>query len=75
MANTKLIKTGDAVAWKWGFSVAEGIVAEVCPERTEISSKGKKIVRNGTPENPALIINHASGNPVLKLQSEVQRID
>jgi hypothetical protein len=64
---------GDTVAWLWANGLAQGVLAEVCPQRTEIVSKGKKIVRIGSHENPALIITHASGNPVLKLQSEVQK--
>ena len=64
---------GDNVAWTWGNGLAEGVVVEIHHQRTEIVSKGKKIVRNGTPDNPALIIKHHSGNPVLKLRSEVQK--
>jgi hypothetical protein len=67
------MKINDTVAWTWGNGLAEGVISKVCPERTEITSKGKKIVRNGTADNPALVIKHKSGNPVLKLQSEVQR--
>jgi hypothetical protein len=67
------MKVNDTVAWAWVNGIAEGVVVEVCLQRTEIVSKGKKIVRNGTPSNPALIISHQSGNPVLKLQSEVQK--
>lgn len=67
------MKVNDMVAWNWGNGLAEGVVKEVRPERTEITSKGKKISRNGTPDNPALIIKHKSGNDVLKLQSEVQQ--
>lgn len=63
----------DSVAWQWGNGLAEGTITEIRPERTEITSNGKKIARNGTPDNPALIIKHKSGNPVLKLQSEVQK--
>lgn len=63
----------DTVAWNWGNGIAEGVVSKICLERTEVRSKGKLIVRNGTPENPALIIKHISGNLVLKLQSEVQQ--
>lgn len=69
------LHVGDAVAWQWANGIAEGTVREVKPERTTIESKGKTIVRNGTPDNPALIIDHASGKPVLKLTSEVQRTD
>jgi hypothetical protein len=67
------MNTGDTVAWKWGNSVAEGVILEIHTERIAIESKGKKIVRIGTPDNPALLIKHASGNPVLKRASEVQR--
>ena len=41
-------------------------------ERKIILSKGKTIVRVGSEDNPALVINHKSGNKVLKLFSEVQ---
>lgn len=60
------------MAWKWGNGIAQGVVKAVSHERLEIISKGKKIVRNGSPDNPALIIDHDSGNTVLKLTSEVQ---
>ena len=63
---------GDHVAWQWANGVAQGIVRDIRTERVEVMSKGKKIVRNGTIDNPALIIDHASGNPVVKLTSEVQ---
>lgn len=69
------MKANDTVAWTWGNGLAEGVIKEVRTERTEITSKGKKISRNGTPGNPALIISHKSGNDVLKLQSEVQKTD
>lgn len=58
-------------AWKWAGGIAEGVVLEVSPERTEIISKGKYIVRNGTPENPAVVILHKNGNEVIKLASEL----
>lgn len=67
------LKIGDLVAWKWGFGVAEGEVIEVHTQRVEIESKGSRIVRNGSGENPAIIILHKNGNEVLKLQSEVQK--
>ena len=68
-----VIKQNDNVAWQWAGGIAEGVVEEVHYERTVILSKGKSIARNGTPENPALIISHKSGNDVIKLASEVQK--
>ena len=65
------IAVGDGVAWKWAAGVAEGVVIEVSPARTQIESKGKLITRNGTKANPAIIIMHTSGATVLKLHSEL----
>lgn len=67
------MKKGDYVAWKWANGIAEGRVKAVHHERTEITSNGKQITRNGSNDNPALIIEHKSGNDVLKLTSEVQK--
>lgn len=68
----KDIKEDDWVAWKWGFGIAEGQVRKIVPDRVEITSKNKKIARNGTQDNPAVIIDHKGGNRVLKLVSELE---
>ena len=65
------LKKGDFVAWNWAGRTIDGIVVSVHFERTEIVSKGKHIVRNGSPENPAVIIMHKNANEVLKLASEL----
>jgi hypothetical protein len=67
-------KIGDTIAWPWLSGAAEGIVKDIIPEKTSIVSKGSIITRNGTPQNPAIIISHKSGNDVLKLASEVRII-
>jgi hypothetical protein len=66
------MKPGDYVAWKWGNGLAEGVVKSVHAEPTETVSKGTHVKRNGSVDNPAIIIEHKSGNDVLKLASEVQ---
>lgn len=66
------LKIGDEVGWRWGNGIATGLVASINPERTEIVSKGSRVVRKGSPKNPAVIINHKNGNRVLKLASELQ---
>jgi len=66
------MKPGDYVAWKWGNGLAEGIIKSIHTEPTTITSKGKLVKRNGTSDNPAIVIKHKSGNDVLKLASEVQ---
>lgn len=70
----QIIKIGDEVGWKWLNSVATGSVIAIAPDRVEIQSKGKNIVRNGAPDNPAVTIQHKNGNLVLKLASELQVI-
>ncbi|RYX79331.1 DUF2945 domain-containing protein [bacterium] len=69
------MKPGEYVAWKWGNGVAEGKVKSVHHEPVTIESKGKQIKRNGSADNPAIVIEHASGNDVVKLASEVQTTD
>jgi hypothetical protein len=66
--------SGQYVAWKWGTGLAEGKILSVHPEPTSIKSKGKLIKRNGSHDNPALIIEQSSGTRVLKLESEVKRL-
>jgi hypothetical protein len=65
---------GDEVGWAWGAGLATGIIESTHPERTEIISNGSRVVRNGNPNNPAVIVRHKSGNQVLKLSSELQKI-
>ncbi|MFD2855503.1 DUF2945 domain-containing protein [Seohaeicola zhoushanensis] len=49
-----------------------GRVTEILPERTIRIIKGSRIVRNGSPENPAVVIRMDDGGEVLKLASEVR---
>ena len=69
-----MIQIGSEVGWSWMGSVATGVVLQICPFRSEIVSKGKHIVRNGTELDPALIIRHSKGASVLKLSHEVQEL-
>lgn len=69
-----MIKIGSEVGWSWASSLATGVVVEIHPRRHEIVTKGKHIVRNGTSEDPALVIMHVKGSLVLKLSHEVQEL-
>lgn len=69
-----MLKVGDPVGWAWGSSIATGVITEIHPERHEIISKGKRIVRNGTSDDPAIVIQHDKGALVLKLLHEVQAL-
>jgi hypothetical protein len=67
-----MIHIGSEVGWLWISSITTGIVLEIHPTRYQIISKSKRITRNGTKEDPALVIQHAKGSIVLKLLHEVQ---
>jgi hypothetical protein len=64
---------GDPVAWTWGEGTAKGTVAQVFPSRVQRTIEGATITRNGTPDNPALLIEQENGAKALKLASEVRR--
>ena len=61
--------------WKWGKGVAEGKVKDTFDRDITTTIKGTKVTRKGTPGNKALFIQQENGNEVLKLESEVERID
>lgn len=67
-----MINVGSEVGWPWMGSIATGVVLEIHPCRHKIISKGKIIVRNGSKENPALVIKHPKGSVVIKLLHEVK---
>ncbi len=69
-----MIGVGSEVGWLWASSLATGVVLEIHPERHEILSKGKHIVRNGSESDPALVIRHTGGSLVIKLLHEVQEL-
>lgn len=65
------IQLGDSVKWKWATGFAYGQVIDITPETVTIVSKGKKITRHGTVDNPAVTIENDSGTHILKLESEL----
>ena len=68
------LQVGDEVGWKWAGGVATGFVIAIKPKPRKIESKATKVVRNGTKDNPAVLIAHKKTTTVLKLASELQRI-
>ena len=66
-------KEGDKVSWKWGQGRAEGKVTEVHEDKVTRTIKGKEITRNGSSDDPALLIEQDDGTRVLKSGSEVDK--
>ncbi len=60
--------------WKYASGHAEGKVIEVHKEEVEKTIKGSKIKRNGSKEDPALVIEQEDKDLVLKLESEVEKV-
>lgn len=67
------LSKGDKVEWDWGNGTATGKVKKITPEKITRTLKGSEITRNGSDGDPALLIEQADGDEVLKLMSEVRR--
>lgn len=64
---------GDKVEWKWGAHTAEGKVQQVVKRDVTRTTKGKKITRHGTPDDPAVVIKQSDGTTVLHKQGRVKK--
>ncbi|MGR3374978.1 DUF2945 domain-containing protein [Pseudooceanicola nanhaiensis] len=67
------MQKGTQVKWNWGQGTAEGKVSETFDRKVTRTLDGSEITRNGTRDNPALLIRQDDGSEVLKLSSEVDR--
>ena len=67
-----VLRAGSAVKWKFGAGEASGTVLELFEKRVSRTLKGKRITRNGTPDNPAALLEQADGDRVLKRSSELE---
>ena len=73
MSDTTHLRAGSKVCWTWGSGTAEGTIKEVFTERVERTIKGSTIVREGSDEEPAYLIEQEDGDQVLKSRSEIER--
>ncbi|GAA0730777.1 DUF2945 domain-containing protein [Sphingomonas japonica] len=64
-------RKGQAVKWSWGSGTAKGKVAERFDRRVQRTIKGSKIVKNGTKDNPAYLVEQEDGDRALKRGSEL----
>lgn len=64
-------RKGQAVSWAWGEHRAHGKVAERFERRVQRTIKGEKIVRVGSGENPAYLVEQEDGARALKRGSEL----
>ena len=66
------MRKGSKVSWKYGTGTATGKIESVHKEPVARTIKGSEIHRNGSADDPALVIMQENGDRVLKLQSEVK---
>ena len=64
-------RKGASVRWNWGNGTANGKIEERFERRVQRTLKGSKIVKNGTADNPAYLIEQEDGAKVLKRGSEL----
>jgi hypothetical protein len=64
-------KVGQAVTWQWSGNDAHGKVAERFDRKVQRTLKGSKIVRNGSKDDPAYLVEQEDGAKALKLGSEL----
>lgn len=65
-------RKGQTVRWQWSGNGASGKVVERFDRRVQRTLKGSKIVRNGTADNPAYLVEQDDGARALKLGSELE---
>lgn len=70
-----MIKEGTKVKWSWGNGTAEGKVKSTFTKSVTRTIKGNEVTRNGEEGNKALYIEQEDGDKVLKLESEVERVN
>ncbi len=64
-------RKGASVTWNWGSGTAKGKIAERFERRVQRTLKGAKVVKNGTADNPAYLIEQDDRTTVLKRGSEL----
>ena len=65
-------RKGHKVRWHWGAGTAHGHVVERFDRRIQRTIEGVKVVRRGTSENPAYLVQTEDGKTALKRGSELQ---
>ena len=70
--NTDAQGVGSAVSWKYGKGTARGTIISIHPKKKTLTIKGAKITRNGSKDNPAVVVKQEDNSRALKLMSELR---
>lgn len=61
------LSKGDEVSWKWGSQHPSGTVKDVKDDGAEVKTKkGSTISKDGSKEDPAVVIETSNGNNAVK---------
>lgn len=61
------LSKGDEVSWSWGSQHPSGTVKEVKDDGAEVKTKkGNTISKDGSKDDPAVVIETANGNNAVK---------
>lgn len=64
-------RKGQKISWNWGAHKGHGHIVERFERRVQRTIEGARIVRRGTPENPAYVVETEEGKRALKRGSEL----
>ncbi|MDB5686187.1 MAG: hypothetical protein JWR77_776 [Rhizorhabdus sp.] len=64
-------RKGHKVRWQWGAGSVHGHIVERFDRRVQRTIGGVTVVRRGTPENPAYLVETEDGKTALKRGSEL----
>ena len=65
------IRVGTTVTWKYGTGTATGKVVKIYRDRITLKLGDSEVTRNGSDENPAVLVEQENGARALKLASVV----
>ncbi|KAJ1020664.1 hypothetical protein NDA16_004057 [Ustilago loliicola] len=69
------LSKGDKVSWSWGSQHPSGTVKDVKDDGAEVKTKkGSTISKDGSKEDPAVVIETANGNNAVKNASEIDGV-
>ncbi len=72
MSTSNSFRTRQHVEWNWGSGTACGQIAGRFERRISRTIEGSEILRNGSEDDPAYLIEQDDGGKVLKLGSELK---
>ncbi|GGW97255.1 HVA1 family protein [Alteromonas halophila] len=68
-------QTNTQVKWEWGNGCGSGYVRDVFRREVTRTFKGEEVTRKGSDDNPAYTIEQKDGDEVLKLHSELKKVN